>query len=286
LSDDEARSLGFGANSTLKLDRTAAVKTGTTTNFHDNWTIGYTPDLLVGVWVGNSNHEAMHDVTGLTGAAPIWHETMRALLQGQPDKSFQRPDGLTQVEVCGLSGLLPTPACAQTRQEWFFPGTEPTSPDTFYRQLWIDPRTGLAADDSVPADQLESKIVLDLPAAAIPWARARGLPLLVDYAFDANPDAADAAALVLLSPHPNETYRFDPQFDQSAQQLLVEAAAGAGILQVSLWADGRPLETLSGGTYQAWWKLSVGEHRFWAQGVDLSGETVKSNVVTIQVVTD
>src|SRR6185503_16246105 len=50
LSDDSARSIGFGANSTLKLDRTAAVKTGTTTNFHDNWTIGYTPDLLVGVW--------------------------------------------------------------------------------------------------------------------------------------------------------------------------------------------------------------------------------------------
>ena len=80
LSDDSARSLGFGPNSTLKLDRTAAVKTGTTTNFHDNWTIGYTPDLLVGVWVGNSGYEAMHNVTGLTGAAPIWNEVMRQLL--------------------------------------------------------------------------------------------------------------------------------------------------------------------------------------------------------------
>ncbi len=77
LSDDRARSTGFGLNSTLKLDRTAAVKTGTTTNFHDNWTIGYTPDLLVGVWVGNSNYEAMKNVTGVTGAAPIWNETMR-----------------------------------------------------------------------------------------------------------------------------------------------------------------------------------------------------------------
>ena len=70
LSDDSARATGFGLNSTLKLDRTAAVKTGTTTNFHDNWTIGYTPDLVVGVWVGNSGYEAMHNVTGLTGAAP------------------------------------------------------------------------------------------------------------------------------------------------------------------------------------------------------------------------
>ena len=83
----------------------------TTTNFHDNWTIGYAPDLLVGVWVGNSNYEAMHNVTGLTGAAPIWHEIMRTILQGHPDQPFVRPDGLVQVEVCDLSGLLPTPAC-------------------------------------------------------------------------------------------------------------------------------------------------------------------------------
>ncbi|MDO9301795.1 MAG: penicillin-binding transpeptidase domain-containing protein, partial [Anaerolineales bacterium] len=65
LSDDQSRQTGFGLNSVLKIDRTAAVKTGTTTNVHDNWTIGYTPDLLVGVWVGNSNYQAMHNVTGL-----------------------------------------------------------------------------------------------------------------------------------------------------------------------------------------------------------------------------
>ncbi|HLA08226.1 MAG TPA: transglycosylase domain-containing protein, partial [Anaerolineales bacterium] len=123
LSDDSARKTGFGLNSTLKLDRTAAVKTGTTTNFHDNWTIGYTPDLLVGVWVGNSGYEAMHNVTGLTGAAPIWNEVMRGLLQGRPDHPFVRPDGLTQVEVCDLSGLLPTSACQHTRTEWFIAGT-------------------------------------------------------------------------------------------------------------------------------------------------------------------
>ena len=91
LSDDRARALGFGLNSTLKLDRTAAVKTGTTTNYHDNWTMGYTPDLLVGVWVGNSNYEAMRNVTGLTGAAPIWHEIMRTILQGRLDRPFRPP---------------------------------------------------------------------------------------------------------------------------------------------------------------------------------------------------
>ena len=153
LSDDSARSIGFGLNSTLKLDRTAAVKTGTTTNFHDNWTIGYTPDLVVGVWVGNSGYEAMHNVTGLTGAAPIWNEVMRGLLQGHPDHPFARPDGLTQVEVCDLSGLLPTPVCPNTHKEWFINGTEPTQKDSTYQQVWIDALTNTLATNSTPIER-------------------------------------------------------------------------------------------------------------------------------------
>jgi 1A family penicillin-binding protein len=111
LSDDAAREIGFGLNSVLQIGHPAAVKTGTTTNFHDNWTVGYTPDLVVGVWAGNANHEAMRDVNGLTGAAPIWAEFMRTVLNGRPERGFTRPPGLVQVEICSLSGLLPTPDC-------------------------------------------------------------------------------------------------------------------------------------------------------------------------------
>jgi penicillin-binding protein 1C len=282
LSDDRARVLGFGLNSTLKLDRTAAVKTGTTTNFHDNWTIGYTPDLLVGVWVGNSNYEAMRNVTGLTGAAPIWHEIMRTVLQGRPDQPFVRPDGMVQVEVCDLSGLLPTPACSHTKLEWFIDGTQPTETDTFYKQVWIDALTGEPASDDTPAERRQLRTVLDLPAAAQPWARAQGLPLLADLTQPVNSD--QLSVISILSPHPNTTYRLDPNFDQSAQQLLVEAAAGQGIADVTLWVDGDLLATSDSAPYQAWWPLVDGEHSFWAQGLNVNGETVTSEVVTITVV--
>jgi membrane peptidoglycan carboxypeptidase len=282
LSDDRARVLGFGLNSTLKLDRTAAVKTGTTTNFHDNWTIGYTPDLLVGVWVGNSNYEAMRNVTGLTGAAPIWHEIMRTVLQGRPDKPFVRPDGLVQVEVCDLSGLLPTPACPHTKLEWFIDGTQPTEHDTFYKQVWIDAATGQLATDSTPAERRQMRTVLDLPVAAQGWARTQGLPLLADLSQSANSN--QSAVISVLSPRPNTTYRLDPNFDQSAQQLLVEAAVGQGITNVTLWVDGNLLATPDSAPYQAWWPLAAGEHRFWAQGVTTTGETVTSEVVTITAV--
>ncbi len=284
LSDDSARSIGFGLNSTLKIDHTAAVKTGTTTNFHDNWTIGYTPDLLVGVWVGNSNYEAMHDVTGVTGAAPIWNDTMRALLQGQPDRPFVRPDGMKQVEVCDLSGLLPTPACPHTRMEWFIPGTEPTQTDTYYQQIWIDALTNSLANDSTPQDRSKSIIALDLPVEAQPWARTQGLPLLADFKQSTDSTSVQSNNLALISPTPNTTYRITSDINQSAQQLSVEAVGVQDFHQVEIYVDGKVLATFSSPPYQTWWTLSAGQHQFWAEGMDSNGGASKSNVVTITVI--
>ncbi len=285
LADDDARTLGFGRDSTLKIDRPAAVKTGTTTNFHDNWTIGYTPDLVIGVWVGNSDYQAMQDVTGLTGAAPIWHETIRKVLEGKPKRDFARPDGLVQVEVCALSGLLPTEFCPHTRTEWFIAGTEPTQPDNIYQQVIVDALTGGLADPSAtPAERRKTIIVLDLPITAQPWARSQGLPLLADI-----PDPLSSVypfpnpLITLISPRPNSTYRLDPTFDPTAQKLLIEAVAGAGITQVTIWVDGMELATLAESPYQAFWQLSVGEHRFWATGITVSGETVTSEVIVMTV---
>ena len=285
LSDDQARAIGFGRNSTLKLDRTTAVKTGTTTNYHDNWTIGYTPEFLTGVWVGNSNYEAMHNVNGLTGAAPIWNEFMRAALQGQPDRPFARPDGMKQVEVCDLSGLLPTPACPHTHKEWFIAGTEPTEHDKIYQQVWVDSATGRLADAATPPGRRKRVTVLDLPVEAQPWARGLGLPLLADLSAAEDISASATGSLALVSPRPNTTYHMTGDINQSAQQLAVEAAAGQGFAQVKIWVDDKLLATFSGPPYRVWWPLSEGQHSFRVEGVTSAGETVKGPSVTIRVVT-
>lgn len=118
LSDNYARALAFGEGSALRLSggRPAAAKTGTTTDFRDNWTVGYTPEFVVGVWAGNADNEPMRHVSGITGAAPIWHDVMEALHQTRPVRQFVRPPGLVDVEVCAGSGLLslerPEPAGA------------------------------------------------------------------------------------------------------------------------------------------------------------------------------
>jgi membrane carboxypeptidase/penicillin-binding protein PbpC len=226
----------------------------------------------------------MHNVTGLTGAAPIWNEVMRGLLQGRPDQPFTRPDGLTNVEVCDISGLLPTATCPYTRTEWFITGTEPTQMDSTYQQVWIDSLTNSLANDLTPIERRKSVNVLNLPTAAQDWAHAQGLPLLADYSPVVANVSQEGHSLVLLTPHPNAVYRIDPNLDLSVQQLQIEVAAGQGISQITIWADENLLGTLSSPPYQTWWTLSAGEHHFWAEGLDANGAKVKSEIVTITVV--
>lgn len=143
LSDNAARQLAFGANSPLQLTRPAAVKTGTTDDFRDNWTIGYTPDLVVGVWVGNADNTPMENVSGVTGAAPIWHNIMERANANLPPKDLPVPPGIVQVEICIESGLLATDLCPQDhrRVEIFVEGHQPTEADNVWQTMQCGGRT-------------------------------------------------------------------------------------------------------------------------------------------------
>lgn len=115
LSDNAARTPAFGSNSTLVLrGKTAAVKTGTSDNKRDNWTIGYTPNVVVTVWVGNNDNSPMHPqlTSGITGAAPIWHDVMEELLKKTDDTPFPQPDDIVAMPCYG-------------RTEYFLIGTQP-----------------------------------------------------------------------------------------------------------------------------------------------------------------
>lgn len=301
LSDADARRLGFGANSLLRIDRPAAVKTGTTSNFHDNWTVGYTPDLVVGVWSGNSSYEAMRAVNGLSGAAPIWHQFMRAALTGHPVQPFSRPPGIEQVEVCSLSGMLPTPDCPYRRREWFLKGTSPESPDTLYREVIVDSSTGRLADAATPANLRRKQVVLDLPPEAHTWARLHRLPLYADLLTDhqaaalpvEGPSAlapqpgmqsGSVVALRLISPASGSRFRISPRMSPEYQRILFEAV-GVGELQtVRIWLDGALLASPSATPYRTWWQLQPGEHRAWAEADFAGGQTITSPVITFSVI--
>lgn len=128
LADNIARSRAFGRRSVLNIPgHEVAVKTGTTQNLRDNWTIGYTDDVLVSSWVGNNDNTQMSYVaSGITGASPIWSTIMTTLLAEKPPHRFETPQTIARVAVCHTTGTLPCEGCPQYF-EYFIPGTQPTN---------------------------------------------------------------------------------------------------------------------------------------------------------------
>jgi membrane peptidoglycan carboxypeptidase len=177
LSDRGARCSAFGCPNALELNtesgevRPAAVKTGTTNNYVDAWTVGYTPQLAVGVWVGNSDSSWRKNTPGSKAAAPIWHAVTAYALRDEPVVSFSRPDGFLEMAVCSKSGLLPTPHCP-TVSELFIPGTEPTETDNIHKLIAINKETGKLATVSTPPELVEEKVFEIYPPEAQDWVAA------------------------------------------------------------------------------------------------------------------
>jgi 1A family penicillin-binding protein len=180
LADNQARAPIFGANSPLKLSRPAAGKTGTTDDYRDGWTVGYTPDLVAGVWVGNADNTAMKGVAGAGGAAPIWHNFMERALADQPAREFSRPDGIETFEISADSGSLPSAACPpdRRRQEIFAAGQGPLGPEyDFHQNVRIDVSTNARATEYCPPDVVEERYYFVLPGEeGQRWAQQQGIP--------------------------------------------------------------------------------------------------------------
>ena len=125
MADDEARGLGFGRHSLLELPFPAAVKTGTSQHFKDNWCIGFTRQYTVAVWVGNFSAQPMAGVSGLSGAGPLWRQVMM-LIHGRNSGDLPPwPAGVERLRVCCDSGATAGPGCPNTRLEYFLAGKGP-----------------------------------------------------------------------------------------------------------------------------------------------------------------
>ncbi len=183
LADDEARCAAFTCPSVLELNRPAAAKTGTTDDYRDAWTVGYTPGLATGVWVGNSDNTSMVEVPGAAGAGPIWHAFMEDALDGQPARDFARPSGIVEQRICADSGARPAKHCPERTSEIFAKGQPPLDESRdWYQMVEIDAFTGLRANEFCP-DHVVEKLMLDIAdERGRAWVQAHpeqfgGLPL-------------------------------------------------------------------------------------------------------------
>jgi membrane carboxypeptidase/penicillin-binding protein PbpC len=292
----------FGESSALDIDRPAAAKTGTTSDWRDNWTVGYTPDRAVGVWVGNADGQPMEAISGVSGAGPIWHEVMLAAHRGLPPRPFARPDGIVEVMICAEGGLLPAPDCPATRLERFVAGTQPTRRDDTHVRVAVDAAMGCRAPSGHPVERTVTRVFRILPAGAETWAVAAGLPQLPRKVCsplattDHRPPTTDPSipssvvgrlpsvvGPTLLSPAPGAVFAISPGIPRERQQITVAAQAGGDADRLTIYLDDQPLATLAGPPYRAFWQLAPGTHRAWVETLDQSGKTRRSAEVEFVV---
>ncbi|MCI0714133.1 MAG: transglycosylase domain-containing protein [Chloroflexi bacterium] len=282
LSDNNARIPSFGTASPLNIGRIAAAKTGTTTDFRDNWTVGYTPNLVVGVWVGNANNTPMYNVTGVSGAGPIWNEFMRTVLDNQPELSFEVPDGLVRAQVCATSGLLPTEACSNRVWEWFIEGTVPTEEDHLWQLFEIDSRTGELATEETPEEFRTQRAYLVLPPEARQWAAREGIEPPPGDAVLVSRFGEDSEVR-LLAPDSYTTFQLTPLIPYENQRILLSVVTPINTDSITYELDGEPIASLEDYPFEFWWELTPGQHELTAIATLTNGDTLLSRPVPFRV---
>jgi len=239
LSDDDARAYAFGRGGSLEFPFPVAAKTGTSTAYHDNWALGYTRSVTVGVWVGNFDRRPLTGSSGVSGAGPIFHAIMLAAAHRAGDDvlvagaaTSARPEGLSRQRICALSGMTASARCPNQIEEWL-PAGGAGDVCTWHR----------------------SEQVVSWPSEYRAWAAAFG-PRQPGAAALAASSATES--LRVLNPPDGATYLIDPTLRREFQTLPLRAAA-AQQATIEWQVDGRPVGRAAGDASVAW-PLSAGRH--------------------------
>ena len=266
LSDAEAREYAFGRGGSLELPFPVAVKTGTSQAYHDNWTVGYSRHVTVGVWVGNFDRTPLRNSSGVTGAAPIFHAVMLAAERRASGAVHQGleimapPPDVVRREICALSGMDANAWCPNRRREWTRLGAPPL-PCSWHH----------LGDDGLHTV---------LPEAYHAWAKpgdGRTTPVArvaAPAAVRTGAGVAPAAGLAISSPADGTTYLIDPTLRREFQTIPLRATT-TGSAVVEWTVNGRALGASAPGV-PVEWPLAPGRHRITAR--DGSGRSAEATI--------
>jgi membrane carboxypeptidase/penicillin-binding protein len=175
LRDEPARWPLYGTGNPFEVGRPTAAIGGTSADSKVAWTVGYSPAVVVGVWIGNLTDSQPEGLEVANSAASVWHALMRFATRDLQAQDWTIPPGVNSMEVCDPSGLLPTIHCPEVVNEVFIAGTEPITLDNMYQPFRINRETGKLATLFTPLDQVEERVYLVPPPEAMDWAEAVGL---------------------------------------------------------------------------------------------------------------
>jgi penicillin-binding protein 1C len=311
LKDYVARRPAFGNAFHFPFD--CAVKTGTTKDYRDNWTMGYTTEYTVGVWAGNFNASPMHGVSGVTGAGQIFYDVMLLVHEHSSPPDFSVPDALVQVNVCPVSGLLPNPNCGSTMKEWFIRGKEPKTHCTIHQAFRVTAEDGSthdrvyeifppeyqawAADERIPqpppgavhiaalqetrsANSAIENRQLEIAGRIPPPSNSQSAirnPQLPNRTLSNHPISSPFR---ILSPLPGDIFKLDPVLRPEYQSIKVLAVIPQQYSNVKLVVNNK--ESLPFDPSGTWWQLKKGTQQLRLEARSRN-RVVFSKSVTIDV---
>ncbi len=267
LSDPEARAYIFGRGGDLEFPFPVAVKTGTSQAYHDNWTVGYTRDVTVGVWVGNFDRTPLRGSSGVTGAGPIFHAVLLAAQSrvGAAETADQPvlppPSDLREVTICALSGEPASPWCPNRVKEWL-PADADTAPCAWHHES----DEGLLTIYPPEYRAWASSLSASLAAGASPTSPAPRAP---------RAPHAPLALLAIANPPDGAVYSIDPTLRREFQALPLRAVTPRPTT-VRWSVDGASVGSASSDRPLSW-PLAVGTHRIEVEDVD--GRRANTSVV-------
>lgn len=276
LADPNARIQGFGLLTPFNFPFHVAVKTGTSSNWRDNFTLGFTKTHTIGVWVGNFDGHPMRHVSGATGAGPIFRYIIMALTEGKRPDPFTPPTPFVTRTICPLSGKLPGSQCPHTIQEIFIPGTEPSESCNFHQSVSIDRRNGLLAGPRCSHSILKPFAVYPPQYAA--WVKTEKIPTApMKYSPFCPGETREMKAPIIKYPKDGAHFLVDPSRSMEFQQLPLKALVFQENPRCTWIINNKPFATVS-SPCTVYWPLSKGKYQ-----ISLSVKGISSKPVKITV---
>jgi 1A family penicillin-binding protein len=288
LSDTEARKMTFGFTQALTIPgHRVGVKTGTTQEFHDAWTVGYTPQISTAVWAGNTNNKAMKSGSdGSVVAAPIWKSFMASYLKDKPNEDFIKPNGIVKTTVDFLSNKKPTSSTPsdQLRSDYFASWSAPKDNDDVHIKFNVNKINGKLATDQTPASLIQEMTCANVHSErpdnpswekpVLAWAAANNLicnkPSDQDDSYN---DISDSPVITITSPKNNTTVG-------GIFNITADAQAKYGVKSVTFKIDDQDIATVNNAPYQTsvdTGKYSAGNHTISATVNDNNDVVSKSS---------
>lgn len=288
LSDNDARKEVFGTRSLLVIPgHTVAVKTGTTDDKRDNWTVGYTRSVVVGAWVGNNDNSPMHPslASGVTGAAPIWRRIMLAALKDRNNEPFNRPGGIVEMEIDGFGGGTAVDGQAR-RNERFVAGTEPTTPASIYQNLKVSRKDNnkLANSVEIAKGEYDTKafiVISEQDPVSTDGKNRWQEGINAWLAGQSDPkyhpptetyQGGNEVVVTIKSPSDGA------QINTNNVELNVEASTEQGFSKVELYVDNIKVKERSDKTFTETLSISNGSHRIRARALDDKGTSADHEI--------